>query len=80
MDAEVVRRLGKQRTRAVASVMDVVDSDRLGLTARQRGAVRKAVLDGVNEMHRTDLLIVEAAEQGLTVNELLAELVIRKSG
>lgn len=71
MNAGTVRALEGQRRRAIGSALDAVD--RADLCDADFKMLRKAILDSVNDLHRNTLLIVEAAEEGMSVNELIID-------
>ena len=71
MNSSTIRALEGQKRRAIGTALDAVD--RADLREDDFRMLRKAILDSVNDLHRNTLLIVEAAEEGMSVNELIID-------
>lgn len=75
MERETERALAAQRNRAIATILEVKDACDAYLPHAMSRQLRKAVLDAVNDLHNNTLLIVSAAEEGMSVNELIIDRV-----
>lgn len=75
MERQTQRALEAQRNRAIATILDVKDACDPYLPRAMSRQLRKAVLDAVNDLHNNTLLIVTAAEEGMSVNELIIDRV-----
>lgn len=73
MDSRTQRALEAQKNRAIASILEVKDACDPHLPQPLSRQLRKAVLDSLNDLHKNSLLIVAAAEEGMTVNELIID-------
>ena len=74
MEISTLRAIEAQKRRAIAEILEAKDqiADPY-LSSDDSRRLRKAILDAVNDLHRNTLLIVEAAEEGMTVNELIID-------
>lgn len=73
MERATQRALEAQRDRAIASILEVKDACDPHLSDQLSYRLRKVVLDAVNDLHKNTVLIVAAAEEGMTVNDLLID-------
>lgn len=77
MEEATVQALERQRNRAIATVLGAKDACDPYLPRGMSRQLRKAVLDAINDLHNNTLLIVSAADEGMTVNELIVDKVAR---
>lgn len=80
MDSTTRRSLEVQRNRAIAEILAVKDQCDRHLPRSLSRQLRKSVLDAVNDLHNNTILIVTAAEEGMTVNELLIDRIVSHDG
>lgn len=73
MDRATQKALEAQKNRAIATILEVKDQCDKHLPKPLSRQLRKSVLDAVNDLHKNSVLIVTAAEEGMTVNELLID-------
>lgn len=78
MDPEIQRALQSQTKRAIATILEVTDRCDDHLPSDLSRRLRKSVLDAVNDLHRNTVLIVTAADEGMSVNELLIDRLARR--
>lgn len=71
IDKATVAKLDAQKRRALARILEVKDDCDYFLPEDLSHRLRKAVLDAVNDMHICTVEIVDAADEGMSVNELL---------
>ena len=77
MERSTLRALEGQRNRAIASILEVKDECDPHLPDALSYRLRKAVLDAVNDLHKNSVEIVVAAEEGMSVNDLLIDRLAR---
>lgn len=75
MDRQTQKALDAQKNRAIATILEMKDACDPYLPRSMSRQLRKSVLDALNDLHNNTILIVSAAEEGMSVNELIIDRV-----
>lgn len=78
MERVTERALAAQKQRCIAEILEA--NDKAQISDADRAMIRKATLDAVNDLYRNALQIFVAAEEGLSVNELLIDRLTTTNG
>ena len=71
MDRTTLLAIEAQKRRCIATILHA--NDQALIDDDDHARIRKTVLDAVNDLYRSTITIVEAAEEGMSVNELLID-------